>query len=216
MSMQNSATAISYRGDVKITTIKNGRAIKTNEYRNTGTAPLFSFLGNCLAGNFPVAYNLRPFKLKLLQLKNTAGYATAPTTISPADIEKDCTPFITLSAAPELRVTTNSNNKSSCSVKFSFIIPYTQIDSNTESSIVAIYGLGVKDTNYTDYSAYHILTKEVYSDETLDGSGSNDTLEGSATGVFKIKKLDPIEKAADDLETNKLLAIEWTMTLSNV
>jgi hypothetical protein len=165
-----------------------------------------------------VAYNLRPFKLKLLQLKNTDGFGTAPSTISADMIEKACTPFINLSSAPELRVSTDINNKSSCSVKFSFIIPYTQIESNTQSSVVGIYGLGVKDLNYTDYSAYHILTKTAYANsEILDGSGNNETLEGDATGtLLKIKKLDPIKKDADELETNKILAIEWTMTLSNV
>lgn len=219
MSIQNSnnsATSISYRGDVKVTLIRNGRAIKTNEYRNTGTAPLFSFLGNCLAGNFPVAYNLRPFKLKLLQLKETEKYSIAPTTISPADIEKDCTPFITLSSAPELRVSTDINNKSSCSIKFNFIVPYTQIESGTKSSVVALYGLGVKDATYTDYSAYHLLTKTAYADETLEDAENNENTGDAGIGVRKIKKLDPIIKDVDDLETNKLLAVEWTMTLSNV
>jgi hypothetical protein len=190
--------SIGYRGDVKISTYIGDYLISTKTYRNKGTLPLFRFLANCLAGNFPAAYHLRPYKLKLLKIDNSVDN---PENVKlPGDLLKtpenqvECTDFINLAAAPEISFTDNENG-SSCKVKFSYIFPYARLR-RSGANMVAIYGPGIED--FTEYCAYYLLTRQTF----------------DANGDAKLE-WDPIQLPEDEDELNKIFAVEWVMTLSN-
>jgi len=65
---------IGYSGQVKVTAMRGKKAIRTATFHNEGTINLFKFLCYCLAGEYNVAYNLRPQKIQLFF--NQAGTYT--------------------------------------------------------------------------------------------------------------------------------------------
>lgn len=212
MSKKNSlgkGTSLSYRGDVKIATYIGKHLLSTKTYRNKGTLPLFRFLANCLAGNFPAAYTLRPYKIKLLKIPtsddagakevspdelNTAPNLLTELLASANSAEVECTDFINMAAAPEVIVQDN-NGSYTCKVSFSFVFPLSRLRRNG-ANMVAIYGPGI--SSFREYSAYYLLTQQAYDE---DGKSFLDW--------------DPVERPEDEDELNKIFAVEWTMTLSN-
>lgn len=201
-------TALGYRGDVKIATYIGEHLLSTKTYRNKGALPLFQFLANCLAGNFPAAYTLRPYKIKLLKIPVTDEenntilpdeFSRAPKLLTEAlatanSAEVECTDFINMAAAPEIIVQENDKGYT-CKVSFSFVFPYARLR-RTGANMVAIYGPGI--SSFREYSAYYLLTQQVY-----DAEGKS------------YLDWDPVELPVEEDELNKIFAVEWTMTLSN-
>ncbi len=186
---QSNELSIGYSGSVKLTTLVDNKIISVKTYKNSGALPLFSFIGNCLIGNFNSAGRARPFKIKLLE--DTTSDANVPPNADTIYDERSI--FIPVSTAPELIITNNSQANSSCQVKFSFVFPISHVHTSN-ANVIALYGL---DTNeLTEFSAYYRLTKPSAEDPNL-------------------LDWDPIELLPEDYEENKIFAVEWTMTISN-
>lgn len=201
--------SIGYSGDIKLTTYIGNKYISSKTYHNRGALALYRFLANCLSGNFPAAYHLRPFKIKLLRF-------TGADSVQPTDfdiIEQyhnnkiiDASDYIQLAAAPEIKYV-DTKDSCGCSVVFNFIFPYDRII-GTEAHIVAIYGPNISDSD--EFCAYYCLTTTTTETEVGDNSeGTEQTTSETAISW------DPIIKDEFDEETNKILAVEWTMNLAN-
>lgn len=180
-------TSLKYSGNVRLTTSLGGHILSTKLYHNSGALPLFRFLGSCLAGNFNTAGRLRPFKIKLRVNGNTEPYEE----YDKSKME-DATDFIPVSAAPSL-ILTESKNDCSCKVLFNFVFPYSRLQCSG-ANMVCLYGVDATDSEEFCASYELIRTIEV---------------NGEPKYVW-----DPIE-IGDNAETNKILAIEWSMTISN-
>lgn len=139
-------TSLSYSGKVKITLKQGDQVLSVKEYKNSGAAALFRFIGYCLAGNFTLAGRLRPFKIKLLQDTGDAG---TPPNANTHYEERSI--FIDLATAPEI-----VNSAVNCQVKFSFIFPIANVNGSGANTI-AIYGTDVNDIE--NFSAYYRLLK---------------------------------------------------------
>lgn len=199
--------SIGYSGDIKLTTYIGNKYISSKTYHNRGALALYRFLANCLSGNFPAAYHLRPFKIKLLRF-------TGADSVQPTDfdiIEQyhnnkiiDASDYIQLAAAPEIKYV-DTKDSCGCSVVFNFIFPYDRII-GTEAHIVAIYGPNISDSD--EFCAYYCLTTT----ETEVGDNSEGTEQTTSETAIS---WDPIIKDEFDEETNKILAVEWTMNLAN-
>ena len=61
----NNTLGVGYSGKVKISLIKDNKALITKEYKNTGNWPMFYFLNLCLSGEYNKAEAYRPKYLKL-------------------------------------------------------------------------------------------------------------------------------------------------------
>ena len=205
----NKGTSIGYRGDIKFSTYVDKYLLSTKTYKNKGVFPLFYFLANCLAGNFPAAYQSRPFKIKLLKIApqgaDASENAVLPDTVTlPQDLyntpesQVECSDFINMAAAPEISIQENDKGVV-CKVSFSFVFPYARLR-RSGANMVALYGPGVSD--FTEYSAYYLLSKKV---QSLAADGTTETS----------YEWDPIELPEEEDELNKIFAVEWTMTLSN-
>ena len=185
--------AIGYRGDVKFSTYIGKHLLSTKTYRNAGALPLFQFLANCLAGNFPAAYQNRPYKIKLLKAN-----AERPSDLNmPTDVRGNnasCSSLLSMTSAPAI-IIQDSAEMQACKVTFSFIFPQNSI-TESGANIIAMYGPGITDQG--EYCAYYKLTRE-----SVDASGGIETV------------WDPIIIDPDDDEANKIYAVEWTMTLAN-
>lgn len=189
-------TPIGYRGDVKLSTYQGKYLLSSKTYRNTGALPLFRFLANCLSGNFPAAYQNRPYKIMLLKVEGSnPDEIVMPKALKDnKNIDRCCSDFIMMTTAPEITIQETADMQA-CKVSFSFTFPSSYV-LYSGANVVAIYGPGVSDP--TEYSAYYKLTKQ----------GAD--LEGHITTEW-----DPIVRDFEDDEANKIFAIEWTMTLAN-
>lgn len=191
----NRTATIGYRGDVKFSTYIGKHLISSKAYKNEGATPLFNFLANCLAGNFPAAYQKRPYKIRLLKVVGeTPNDAIMPQALKEnTAVDRYCSDFIMMTSAPEVIIQETSSSQS-CKVSFSFTFPSSYVN-YSGANVIAIYGPGVTDP--AEYSAYYKLTKEV------------------ADGNITRKEWDPIIRDFEDDEANKIFAVEWTMTLAN-
>jgi hypothetical protein len=189
------STAIGYRGDVKLSTYQGKYLLSSKTYRNEGALPLFRFLADCLAGNFPAAYKNRPYKIRLLKVmgEDPDNIVMPQALRENTSVDKHCSDFIMMTTAPEVIVSETSEGQS-CKVSFSFTFPSSYVI-YSGANVVALYGPGVN--NSAEYSAYYKLTKQVADGDTIKN-------------VW-----DPIVRDFEDDEANKIFAIEWTLTLSN-
>lgn len=204
----NKGTSIGYRGDIKVSTYVDKYLLSTKTYKNKGVAPLFYFLANCLAGNFPAAYQSRPFKIKLLKIAPQADDAAKPVSPDTVNLPQDlyatpeeqveCSDFINMAAAPEISIQENAKGVT-CKVSFSFVFPYARLR-RSGANMVALYGPGASD--FTSYSAYYLLSRKI---QSINADGTTETS----------YEWDPIELPEEEDELNKIFAVEWTMTLSN-
>jgi hypothetical protein len=82
---------------------------------------------------------------------------------------------------------------------FNFIFPYDKLIASG-ANIVAIYGPNI--LNHDEFCAFYLLTTDT---ENILDNGQTEF----------IPEWDPIIKKDDEEETNKIFAVEWTMSLFN-
>ena len=206
--------SINYSGNVTVATYIGNKCISKKAYHNKGALALYRFLANCLAGNFPTAYNLRPFKIKLLSFKNADQILPNDFDLTEAfatDAIADASDFIQLAAAPEIKYT-DTKDSCGCTVTLNFIFVYDRIISE-KAHIVAIYGPNINDAK--EYCAYYLLTQQKAED--LENTG--DIKETYLTEDDQVSEIlqswDPIVKDPYEENTNKILAVEWSLNLYN-
>jgi hypothetical protein len=66
-TMETTNNAIEYSGQITVSTLDGDRVVSKQTYYNNGTNKLFSFLSNCLSGDFNTARATRPCRLLLLK-----------------------------------------------------------------------------------------------------------------------------------------------------
>lgn len=129
--MKNVAiNTLNYTGIVTLSQYIGTKKVQVAKLHNTGGASLFTFLANCLAGDFTIAKANRPAKVKLLIRSGTdsSTYSYSP-----------ITRFVSLRTPPEPTFSAGESR-----VRFSFIIPRDFLDSlNVSSSKDEIIGLGL-------------------------------------------------------------------------
>lgn len=108
MSIKNK-NRITYEGKVRVELYHGTKLYKTIESHNAGTAELFNFLANCLAGLYADAQ--RPYYLR--------AYSAV---IENGEISGDKTE-ITTTAIPARKVTPQSRNANEAQTVFEFLIP---------------------------------------------------------------------------------------------
>ena len=138
--MKTNNIDIGYRGQIEIKYVKNGTVIKKIVKHNQGTAVLFNFIANCLAGN-SVDY-LRPKFIRLFNAHD-AGDFNATTLVTPSQISL---------LQDSINVTSNND---SYTTSFDFLVSEYNLNSD-EYQAIALYA----ENNYNNLgnpSAYVIL-----------------------------------------------------------
>lgn len=134
--MKNIAlNTLRYTGVVTLSQYVNSKKIKIAQIHNEGGNPLFSFLTDCLLGDFELAKLDRPTKIMLL-LKNTTENETTYTSASG---------FVYLIGKPE-----KISKTASSGVRYSFVVPRDMIESAQYDSI----GLYTNSTSESDCNNY--------------------------------------------------------------
>jgi hypothetical protein len=156
--MKNSAiNQLNYTGIVTLSQYKGSKKCTIARLHNEGRSSLFSFLADCLIGDFDLARTNRPAKIKLLKQKpdNTNGvtYESRST-------------YIQYTGTPEklLDVATNA-----CIVKYNFVIPsdkVTSIDFDFDH-----IGLYAQSTSNLDYEEFLAIVSLDDNDAAIDKDG---------------------------------------------
>jgi hypothetical protein len=208
MNSVNKNNVLEYSGDIKLSTYIGRKLVSQKKYHNAGALSLYRFFAYCLTGDFNKASKFRPYKIKLFKY---SGDRVEDFDLNIALNTKQLTSvteFINITAAPEILYSNDtSKNEVGCQVKLSFMFPYTKLFGN-EANVIAIYGVNIADND--SLCAYYLLTKEI-AEVDLQGIDIADDVESAKT----IVTWDPIIKAADEEELNRVIAVEWTMTLKN-
>jgi hypothetical protein len=166
---------LGYEGKVTLTLKSNNRVLKSQVYRNHGTARLFKFLGHCLINDFTGAKPYLPTKILLLynEAKTPAEAITNamnPTYIDVRSSEKGLSQMPTLISEDETE---------QVRVIYSFEMPKTAITG--EFNQVALYSSSASIHKPEEFSAYYLLT---------DGANQWDpqnTVDWSATTILLIE-----------------------------
>lgn len=176
--MKNKITNnIEYSGKVKISAIRDGIVLSSNEFHNSGTSTLFSFFSYCLMGAFEEASLFCPSKVRLLIANETAEAAGADAEVTAAS------GLVYVHTRPERVIHPEIDGGT---VKFSFMIPRTMIDS-VGFNRIALYPQYARDSDLYDYVAY------------CDLSGEDDL----AASMYTAWSLSSV------------LLIDWELTISN-
>lgn len=166
----NSITpSIGYEGVVSIKIKKGNKTIKTICSHNNGTSKLFSFIQYCLQGGFEQAKSSRPCKLLLLKQgtnKIVDGKTLKDEELStPEDADYGANfwgsdhiiaPGIIYNKVPVI----GNDDKNGHFIKYSFRIPVSILDSNSEIYKLALVP-ELYNNEYLDICAYYRLTEPI-------------------------------------------------------
>lgn len=153
--MKNKAiNTLGYTGIVTLSQYNGSKKIQLAQIHNTGGASLFTFLANCLIGDFTYAKTNWPTKIKILERVALDESAT----------EKrydyySASGFIFLRTTPEII----QNNLNECRVRYSFMVPRDLLE-NVNSS--GDFGLGLythsaSESSPEDFAAYCSLSNDL-------------------------------------------------------
>lgn len=186
MSQPTFIDGLGYEGKVTLTLKSNNRVLKSQTYKNQGTAYLFRFLGLCLAGEFNQAKNLLPNKILLLYNNNgvKATNGTGSTQgAEPANAEVRSA----WQSYTQIPSVVSDSNTESVKVVYSFEVPRHTIAGIFNQ--VALYSSGVaSEKDFASFSAFYYLVDD---DQNFDDQ-------------------DP-----SVWSPSTVLLIEWELTISN-
>jgi hypothetical protein len=154
-------STLNYTGVVTISQYIKDRKIKITQLHNTGAASLFSFLANCLAGNFASAKDNWPTKIKVLE-RITEGAKEQHYTYN------SLSGFIFLRTAPELDLSNLTEGR----VRYSFMIPRDLVENITNKTDIGfgLYTNGALEDEPENFAAFCAI------DGTLTGELNNSSL----------------------------------------
>ena len=180
---------LGYEGKVTLTLKSAGRILESKTYKNSGTAKLFEFLGNCFIDDFIAARRLLPSKIMLL---NNKADVPDSKNANVSEMLEQRSSFQGLSQQPTL--ITNTANQ--VSVIYSFEVPQTAIIGTFNQ--VALYATEVTVDYLNDFSAYYFLT---------DGAGNfspQSTIDWTPSTVLLIEWELVISNKNEVLNNNSL------------
>ena len=150
-----------YAGTVTLSLlIGNEKKLPVAKIQNAGTSSLFNFFTDCLVGDFELAKNARPTKIRLLRVTRD------PTTQEVVETKSE-SHFIYLLTRPEKIYSSTEQGES---VRYSFVIPRTLLDSASFNRI-GLYSDGASGVE--DFSAYCDVS---FDDGSLPSWGSSSVL----------------------------------------
>lgn len=142
---------ISYKGEVTVKLVKNGKVNKTRRTHNEGSVYLFQYIANCLAGSFQ--QDKKPWYIRLYSVEGQSGEPLDPSTATE----------VTTTYLPVASTTTYSGadeNGEYAYVEHTFIVPGTYLVQEASANAIAMYSLeNINDKS--KWSAYAMLSESI-------------------------------------------------------
>jgi hypothetical protein len=161
--MKNTAiNTLEYTGIVTLSQYIGSKKIEIARIANAGGNPLFTFLADCLAGDFDVAKLNRPKKIMLL--KRTAHESTDGETATSYDYESKSY-FIDIRNKPEKVYTEEKKGL----VRYSFMISRDILE-GAEFNGIGLYTESAKDSDLANFAAFCEVTDSIGKPNSLSSS----------------------------------------------
>lgn len=171
---------LTYKGSITVSIVRKGKVLNTQKYHNEGKLDLFKFFSYSLSGRYAIAEALRPKYIRLYSLGSYGERIPVPNTNNPTS-----TTYIMYKETPTTVV-----KNGSVSTQFSFMVPFTQIDTSKDTNFLVLY----PGANATSPLAQFIVAK---------GEGEQDR--------EKLGKLFDSVPSQNDYN----LFITWSMSVNN-
>lgn len=175
-------SGLGYEGKITLTLKSNGRTLNTKTYKNKGTAELFKFLGYCLIGSYEEVKQLLPAQIMLLY-NTTADEGVNGAT--PTAVEKRSS----LRGLAQTPMISSDSSTEQVTVTYNFEVPRQTIFGGAFNQI-ALYGIGVSESDFQDFSAFFYLVDDFNDFESHDPD-------------------------RDDWSATTVLLVDWELSLSN-
>lgn len=135
--MKNKAlNTLSYTGIVTLSKYVGTKKVKLAQAYNTGGTSLFSFLADCLIGEFATAQKHKPARIMLLSYnEDTMEYDSI-------------SGFVSIRTKP-----TKVESETQCKVRYSFILPRDLIEKSSNTTEISV-GLYSNDADYNKPENY--------------------------------------------------------------
>lgn len=159
--------AIEYSGQITVSTLDGDRVVSKQTYYNNGTNKLFSFLSNCLSGDFNTARATRP--CRLLLLKTDENELSSITDSKPTDNNYKDFWDVNYYAAPPVyysKAPTTVGGK----ITYNFRVPFLILENGVNIKKMAL--VPETSNNVNDISAYYVLNDSIQ----VPTSGGNFTI----------------------------------------
>ena len=143
---------IGYSGTLKIKVKDGHKTLQTYEYHNAGTDYLFTFLCNCISGEYRIAERNRPFKIKLYDRTDAYFAGELP------KVDEPVSGFISVNTPATIDPTDGH-----ISVTLHFLVPYSNI-SGDRICQVCLYGALMGTGDESKYSAYYYFADPIKND----------------------------------------------------
>ena len=199
-----SNSRIEYKGKIKVSIKKKDKVINSRNLNNSGRYPLFSFLAQCLLGNYKDAELNRPYSIVIYSIPKGTSISSIYTTISQNENLKSYANNDTritygdfpVRTIPQLTI--NTGGIGDAKVTYSFIIPFVHIDLDKGKqngiNLICLYSRG-NQSDLGNPSAFFIVADD-----------ENPSLVGT---------LLPDDALIDSSNVSYNLVVEWELSIGN-
>lgn len=196
----NCTSGLHYEGKVTIEVINNrNKVVSHREIKNTGRWPLFYFLTQCLAGNYEDFNSNRPVYLRLFTIGAVGAALPTNKDIEANNYLNDNKLSSANSFYPNdasvTKIVKDVETGESSTVTFSYMCPYTQLDTSKPINLIALYSAANKN-DLSNSSAYIVV-------------------EGTTTDNKPNGKLGTLIPTDTSNKNNYTLSIKWQLTIKN-
>ena len=153
-TIETTNNAIEYSGQITVSALDGDRVISKQTYYNNGTNKLFSFLSNCLSGDFNTARASRPCRLLLLKTDNTEN----TTNSKPTDTNYSDFWDVNYYAAPPVYYSKTPAVVGG-KITYNFRVPFLILENGVNIKKMAL--VPEASNNVDDISAYYILDDSI-------------------------------------------------------
>lgn len=204
INQSQNTSSVSYKGTVEVSYFKNKKCIRKQKFNNNGTAVLFSFLVNALAGNFSEISGKRP--LYIMCANNEKGVEEA---LKDLFVDSNITIIGGLTKMSKTPTLSQDTSKKESAITFTWDIPkvYLTADSNNSSIINQIFLVGA-DVKFDDLNGISLTSEgNVLATKTM---ASALFYKNSESTTYKYNEIN-----LKNLDENTTVQITWTLTFKN-
>lgn len=203
INQSQNTSSVSYKGTVEVSYFKNKKCIRKQKFNNNGTAVLFSFLVNALAGNFSEISGKRP--LYIMCANNEKEIENA---LKNLFVDSNITIIGGLTKMSKTPTLSQDTSKKESAITFTWDIPkvYLTAYSDDSSSINQIFLVG-EDVKFDDLNGISSNSEgNVLATKTM----ASTLFYENTAGTYKYSGID-----LESLDENVTVQITWTLTFKN-
>lgn len=203
INQSQNTSSVSYKGTVEVSYFKNKKCIRKQKFNNNGTAVLFSFLVNALAGNFSEISGKRP--LYIMCANNEKEVEDA---LKNLFVDSNITIIGGLTKMSKTPTLSQNISGKESTITFTWDIPKVYLTAySDDSSIINQIFLVGEDVKFDDLNGISSNSEgNVLATKTM----ASTLFYENTAGTYKYSGIN-----LKNLDENGTVQITWTLTFKN-